>query len=80
MLIEVTEKDIKKNSHCSYNCPIAMAIKRAFGNSHVVSVYKNISIDGEIYPTPKSAFKFITDFDAGKPVKPFRFRLRIKEG
>ena len=77
MLIEVTEEDIKKGiPRDDYFCPITLAISRC--SDKIPAVYNFwIVIDGKKYPHTKKLIQFIADFDAGKPVKPFRFRLKI---
>jgi ribosomal protein L31 len=82
ILIEVTQKDI--NSGCRRNtmrCPVAKALKRyvrvpLVGSSHI---FFNTENTRQIMDTPRSVMRFIKKFDANKPVKPFKFYLRLQD-
>lgn len=81
-LIHVTQDDIKLGIRADCHlCPIALAIERALG-VHDVGVYhgtadwckpKRKTRWGANLPI--EAQTFISDFDAGAPVKPFTFNL-----
>ena len=78
--LDVTEADIlegKRNlADC---CPIALAIRRRYPySSNYVPVEVSCSqarIKGIWYDLPDEAKSFIRDFDCGRPVKPFTFRV-----
>lgn len=80
MKITVTNKDIKngRQHHC-FECPIALAVRRAC-QTEVVSVGGfTIKVrGGDWIKIPRLAVNFIGDFDLGKPVQPFSFNLKIK--
>ena len=81
--IQVTAEDIehgtRKDAKC---CPIALACKRLeLTDPDVCGEYSDgiqVRDDGEEdgywrYKLPPEAAKFVEDFDAGLPVKPFEF-------
>lgn len=83
--VKVKRKHIKKgNQGEGGSCPIYWAMHDMGFRKHHVSgdcgIYlsKNAFRDshGDIR-TPKKANKFITDFDAGKPVSPLEFNIRV---
>lgn len=85
--VEVTAEDIARGE-CGdpERCPIAKALKRMLRRRKGVEVGGfSVSIDSD--PSrrdapshtaylPAKAAAFVTDFDMGKPVKPFTFTLR----
>lgn len=94
MRINVTEEDIEKGSagSCS-ECPIALAVKRAFhsgnGAAHQVAV-ENGEISVYLFHTcilthrlhaesTPEIDNFISDFDDYKPVQPFSFDVKFQE-
>jgi hypothetical protein len=76
MLIEVTEKHIKKGRIFDADfCPIAFAIRdKGFDNVAVFSNEVDLGLK-EYKPLPRSAQRFVQAFDNRKPVKPFNFKL-----
>lgn len=79
MTIKVTEADIKNGITGRATCPVALAIQRK------TKELAYVCWDG-IYLQPKGGFSmriatpkevkdFVYEFDAGKPVKPFSFKL-----
>ena len=88
-IIEVTEDDILNGvprNNC--NCPIARALKRHAGldvDKKDYSIWelfvgspiysKTFKLKEKSYKVPRSAARFIRNFDRYKPVKPFRFKL-----
>lgn len=80
--VQVTELDIMlgKKGSCT-QCPIAYAVKRATGRKRNVVVNgKYLVIDGaynncQQFSLPKKARDFISKFDDGKKVKPFKFGI-----
>lgn len=81
--IYVTKDDIAKGCRFnSRNCPIARAMKRAFGRLVGVDglmwyLYRSVKrgITGPNRRLPASAQRFITAFDKGRAVNPFRFTV-----
>lgn len=79
MKIHVTQEDIDKGERkCCYMCPIAQALNRQFPdggwevtNDEVLDVHS-----GETFSISDRTQRFIGDFDAGVPVKPFSFFLK----
>lgn len=77
--INVTLRDIKKGiKHQSSHCPIARAIKR-LTDIRLCVCQEWISFDGIRIPTPQKASDFISNYDLGQPVKPFKFKLDIPQ-
>lgn len=83
MIIEVTQDDIDNgvpNDHC--NCMVARAVRRQGfpdATAHCGTppmVCKSTSIDAPDWPLSQAVGRKMRAFDAGKKVKPFRFRLR----
>lgn len=80
--VKVTKRDIKLGLREDMTrCPVALALHhRKFKAANVC--YNLISLDGlwyrpESIPSPKSVERFVKRFDAGKPVRPFSFTLKI---
>jgi len=81
--IKVTKQDIKvaktsKKKGCpkAYYCPIAFAVRRRWLSAYIIDL--SIYIDGlEPATLTKRARDFVSNFDAGKPVKPFTFRIKL---
>lgn len=77
----ITQEDIDGAMHRdSTRCAIADAIKRSIpGAERILVDLQTIrfSIDGErrTYFTPESAARYLTEFDAGRTVKPRRFKF-----
>jgi hypothetical protein len=84
MRIKVTQADIDagKPRKCG-QCPLALAlIRRLKPVADTLTVAGKISYldtkgNHRIAYTPDEAYNFWTDFDAGRPVKPFSFNLKI---
>lgn len=78
--ITVTERDIIKAQRKSgLFCPIARAIGRhkfSAGSVYVTSMYVKF-LGGRAAQLPPSAKSFISDFDSGKNVNPFKFTLEV---
>ncbi len=77
--IRVTRADIENgaaNDEC--NCPIALALKRAFATRNVVVGSGGIAVGGKIYDTPVAVVEFINKFDDGMNVEPFSFCLEME--
>lgn len=79
MIVTVTQGDIDKGFQFSpYSCPIARALKRTrcFPKLRVgrdrVTYGKDVSVK-----LPSKVQRFIANFDYGRPVKPFSFRLNM---
>ncbi len=83
MKIQVTQEDINQGvrQECE-KCPIALAVIRAIGPQ---AATMRISVDDawvdigeESWCLPRSAARFVSDFDSGKAVTPFEFELTEK--
>ncbi len=65
----------------SGSCPIALAGDSATKKMQTFVAREHLKLRhdyGEkIMALPKKAQKFIEDFDSGKPVRPFSFRVRV---
>lgn len=78
--IEVTQQDIDngKRASCFY-CPIALVCTRTFKELCLIGEsYLGFIRGGKKYPLPQNARQFVTDFDHGRPVKPFTFELNTQ--
>ena len=81
--ISVTAEDIRngcKNSPGS--CPVARGFARSCPRKRIAVYTLNAFIllstgDALRLPLPQRASDFIIAFDGGKPVKPFKFRLKL---
>lgn len=77
--IRVTQDHIDRGMEGNINlCPIAQAIRACteYPYAWVGSIKWYTSVGGESMMLPRKARRFIKRFDAGKPVKPFSFKLR----
>ena len=84
MLIHVTAEHIKNGERQSYFCcPIARALAEKFYDWRVDTTFVQIKQKGDSpwqeFFLPTSAQKFIKNFDNNLEVKPFKFRLHVKE-
>ena len=78
LTITVTADDIANGKPGQgTSCPVALAAYRA-GVPEALVGPRVIRYKGRFVPLPRSAIRFVRSFDRGRPVKPFRFRL--KEG
>lgn len=72
--ISVEQKHINKGTKADIiSCPINLACITKYPDAYTGTTI--IFLDGKEYFLPKTAQKFIRDFDAGRPVKPFTFKL-----
>ena len=72
--IKVTQEDINKGrAGNSWECPIARAGLRSYGN--VVIGIGSAIINTVNYLTDRNTTDFVRDFDAGCPVFPFTAKL-----
>ena len=81
--VQVTHEDINLGEPlCSWNCPIARAIKRAGCKEVQVSDRIRFRLKGEYVQVDlklnEEAMEFVKAFDAGKPVKPFEFEFELE--
>lgn len=80
MSVSLTKSDIRRGIKDSPTCgPIALAVSRAQGGG-VVSVYPSniLTIEG-VYETPDEVWYWISSFESGRPLGPFKFILDQKE-
>lgn len=74
--IDVTQDDIDNGvAFDAMQCPVAKAMQRHWPYA---------AVDGKCCwpthdrkPLPKKALRFVDRFDAGKAVKPFKFKLKV---
>lgn len=82
MLIEVTQDDINSGRERNSDlCPVAKALGRyvklpSVGLWHI---FYNTENKLKIANMPRSVMRFIKKFDNNKPVKPFKFYLRLQD-
>jgi hypothetical protein len=80
MKIRVTEKDIALGERRNFKrCPIARAATRQlkhYCSAHRSTLRQWTSQGEHIHFLTRSAKRFIKQYDANKPVKPFNFILR----
>lgn len=71
------EGAIRNDANC---CPVARCIKRCM-KAELVEVQdsESIIVNYENYCSDKELDQFIDAFDAGKPVEPISFELRLEE-
>lgn len=89
--VEVTQDDINKGCMVrAFNCPISIAVSRAYGYRASVGVCRRtiefIGLSGEssgdilfVVKTPRVAADFVSDFDGDRPVATFAFTLVIPD-
>lgn len=79
MKVKVTQKHIDNgNPTGATSCAISLAIKSRFWFPRFHEVITGVCfcyIDKHPYKLPYEAMTFIKNFDNGKPVKPFTFKL-----
>lgn len=70
---------VKRKGNRSFNCSVARSIHSVpeFKKAIVWPSRVLLWLDRKSVLLPKNARNFISSFDAGKPVKPFSFRLRV---
>ncbi len=78
--IYVRKSDIEVGGRGNcFTCPVAMALKRAYKGRSISVQSDSYRVDrgsiktGAWFPLPETAVRFVRDFDAGRPVKPFSF-------
>ena len=81
MRIEIINEDIVKGKlQDSHNCPVALAIKRAYPGYSTVFVDRDeVRVDGWVYQLQPRMCKWIDDFDLRKEVRSTVFRLPLDE-
>lgn len=83
--IEITERDVERGMRRhSGLCMVSTAIARCIpGASHIDTDLQTIRFTYEderfIYVTPWRVGQYVVDYDAGDPIKPFRFQLRADQ-
>lgn len=81
MRVQVSSLNIDMgNKNNCYSCPIALALKPLFPTFAEVGTTVAWFIEQNEYrkvALPEEVRSFISDFDAGKPVKPFSFELEV---
>lgn len=88
LTISVTQEDIDNGEPEEPDaCPIALSVERLVGANNWIGVTDvdlciwspKLEMQPYTQPLPRSAQKFVTRFDGGKAVKPFRFRAVIPD-
>ena len=80
--VRVTAQHIAFGKKANYDsCPVALALAEAVGATPTTTgVATTIDLPGHRdLPLPERVSQWVSDFDAGKPVKPFTFTLRVPE-
>lgn len=89
--IDVTDEDIREGDpQEAMSCPIALALQRKYGDKAgpwvgdtdgEVDIYdeKGNWEDHVEFLHSQDSARFVKNFDRGRPVRPRRFRLRVKE-
>jgi len=82
----VTAEDIKKGQPTVMErCPVARAVKRHSTNNRVKVGVESVRFNGENYPLPPKAQRFIEEVDTAHAggrianVKPFKFHLLVSK-
>lgn len=79
MQIKVTQQHIKKGRRASArSCPIALALNEQVGALAIVghgSASAGVDPNRRHFDLPRAVRRFIYQFDEGKAVKPFNFRV-----
>ncbi len=78
-MIEVTQGDIDNGLRDCTNCPVALAVNRAMCQSVKVTPTRIEFISGGRWATSLGVYLFINHFDAGLPVKPFKFEIDVPD-
>lgn len=80
-LIKVTQEDIENGlQNMTLYCPVAVALKRHNPKFNYYVSNKSVKIENSYIrfkPLPRSAQRFISNFDKNKKVKPFNFFIQI---
>lgn len=79
MIIKVKRRHIKNGlKGCPKRCAVALALEEQTGRKFIVAetVVKDLGFNlaGDL---PRSAKVFIREFDVGRKVKPFNFRIKL---
>lgn len=91
VVISVTRRDIEEsrkmisdaeqgNPLCYWvfkHCPVALALSRKFPSKHVDVLREEIVISGRHYKNSEKVTSFISNFDKGQQVKPFKFVIDL---
>jgi hypothetical protein len=75
-MIRVTQKDIDNGIQSDpYCCPVALAVKRKYPDKCVCVLGSSVFINHKRHSVSHNVWDFEVDFDLGREVKPFRFKL-----
>ncbi len=76
--VRVTKADIEtgrpKSAAC---CPVAIALQRATGKKSCRIHWDAFRVGRFEDATPGAVQEFVSDFDAGRPVRPFSFTIKV---
>ena len=76
-MVHVTAEDIKEGRpRLPHKCPLAMAATRATGRTCLVGTRTFKCGCSPYIRLPKKARDFVRNFDVGKEVGPFSFRIK----
>jgi len=83
LILEVTEEDIEEGKHHAgeyHLCPVAVSLKK-LGFTNIDADEDRILLtsgpERYVFKTPRLVNHFISDFDHGREVKPFKCSLEI---
>jgi len=80
MIISVTKKHIRRGiAGDARRCPVGLAIGEMVSDPCLCVRRSCTWVNGLTIFNPRSVRRFITRFDYGRWVRPFRFRLSLKE-
>lgn len=78
--IKVTQDHIKRGKRGkSSSCPVALAVRdymKGYKGGTITVDGAGVWIGPHSFTCPRSVGRFVSDFDAGREVKPFTFVLR----
>lgn len=75
--VHVTQADIDAGVPSnSCGCPVALAVQRVC-KPRVRVATGSMTVGQAFFVLPDVAFRFVADFDAGRPVAPFTFEVQL---
>ena len=80
MRITVEAEDIRAGTRQkTTSCPVALALRRRFPDSHVYVLFRLATVGGLQYRMSDEAKYSIVAFDSGLTIEPFSFELTLIE-
>lgn len=75
MIINITQEDINNGKTNCISCPIKLALQKNFPGRNIIVYWQKIWINYKQYKMTKNCQRFISRFDNGEMVHPFKFHL-----